>query len=92
VNRKGWLLFAATSVIWGSSFLFIRVWRRGERNGSAPRWPGFSPRPTRGRRPAPPPAAGIQPGWGRASPPRPSWGWYWSRSLRRGGLDGSPLG
>jgi drug/metabolite transporter (DMT)-like permease len=25
VNRKRWLLFAATSVIWGSSFLFIRV-------------------------------------------------------------------
>jgi drug/metabolite transporter (DMT)-like permease len=25
VNRKAWVLFAATSVIWGSSFLFIRV-------------------------------------------------------------------
>ena len=25
VNRKAWALFAATSVIWGSSFLFIRV-------------------------------------------------------------------
>jgi drug/metabolite transporter (DMT)-like permease len=25
VNRKALLLFAATSVIWGSSFLFIRV-------------------------------------------------------------------
>jgi drug/metabolite transporter (DMT)-like permease len=25
VNRKAWLLFAATSVIWGSSFLFIQV-------------------------------------------------------------------
>ncbi len=25
MNRKAWLLFAVTSVIWGSSFLFIRV-------------------------------------------------------------------
>ena len=25
MNRKAWVLFAATSVIWGSSFLFIRV-------------------------------------------------------------------
>jgi drug/metabolite transporter (DMT)-like permease len=25
VNRKAWLLFAVTSIIWGSSFLFIRV-------------------------------------------------------------------
>jgi drug/metabolite transporter (DMT)-like permease len=25
VNRRAWLLFAATSVIWGGSFLFIRV-------------------------------------------------------------------
>jgi drug/metabolite transporter (DMT)-like permease len=25
VNPKAWVLFAATSVIWGSSFLFIRV-------------------------------------------------------------------
>ena len=25
MNRKAWALFAATSVIWGSSFLFIRV-------------------------------------------------------------------
>lgn len=25
MNRKAWVLFAATSAIWGSSFLFIRV-------------------------------------------------------------------
>jgi drug/metabolite transporter (DMT)-like permease len=25
VNRKAWVLFAVTSIIWGSSFLFIRV-------------------------------------------------------------------
>ena len=25
MNRKAWALFAATSAIWGSSFLFIRA-------------------------------------------------------------------